>query len=104
MGRPTQRELRAVANILDPNLSDEAMDMAREVVEKLDDVRSSKDQWIVVARPMANGPDLAVGTWTTKRQAMKASESLVSAHRTPTPGTGMIVMPMYHPSWLEKLN
>jgi hypothetical protein len=102
VSRPTKRELVAVANILDPSLSDEAMDMAREVVETLDDVRSSKDQWIVVARLMANGPDLAVGTWTTKRQALKASECLVSAHQEETPGTGMIVMPMRQPSWLEQ--
>lgn len=104
MSRPTLREVRAVASILDPDQSDEAMDMAREAIEALDTVRAGKDQWIVVARPMANGPYLAVGTWTTKKQAMKASESLVSAHRTETPGTGMIVMPMNHPSWLDKLN
>jgi len=102
VSKPTKRELVAVANILDPSLSDEAIDMAREVVETLDDVRSSKDQWIVVARLMANGPDLAVGTWTTKKQALKASECLVSAHREEAPGTGMIVMPMRQPLWLEQ--
>lgn len=101
--KPTPRELRAVAGVLDPSVSEDALDMAREVIEALDAVRSTKDQWIVVARPLANGPYLAVGSWTTKKQAMKASESLCSAHSTPTPGTGMMVMPMRQPEWLDKL-
>jgi len=103
MPRPTMREMRAVARVLDSDMSDDAMDMAREAIEALDEVRVTKDQWIVVARVMAGGPYLAVGPWTTKKQAMKASESLCSAHKEPTPGTGMIVMPMNQPAWLDKL-
>jgi len=101
--KPSPREVRAVASVLDPAVSEDALAMAVEAIEALDVVRGTKDQWIVVARPLANGPYVAIGTWTTKKQAMKASESLCSAHRTPQPGTGMMVMPMNHPSWLDKL-
>lgn len=104
MAKPSPREIKAVASILDPSVSDEAKDMAVEVIEALDKVREKKDQWIVVARPLAEGPYVSVGSWTTKRQAMRASESFVSAHREHAPGTGLVVMPMRHPEWLDTLN
>lgn len=104
MAKPSPREIKAVASILDPTLSDEAKDMAVEVIEALDKVRDTKDQWIVVARPLAGGPYVSVGAWTTKRQAMRATESFVSAHKEHEPGTGMMVMPMRHPEWLDTLN
>lgn len=103
MAKPSPREIKAVASVLDPELSEEAKDMAVEVIEALDKVRDDKDQWIVVARPLADGPYVSVGSWTTKRQAMRATQSLVSAHVRQTPGVGMMVMPMYHPAWLDTL-
>lgn len=103
MVKPSPRELRAVADVLSKEWDDVEV-AAREVINALDDVRGTKDQWIVVARPLADGPYLAVGPWTTRNQASKAGETIVSAHKEPTPGTGRIVMQMNHPSWLAKLD
>lgn len=82
---------------------DDIEEAARAVITALDEVRGTKDQWIVVARPLAGGPYISVGPWTTQNQAVKASKSIVSAHREPTPGTGMAVIKMYQPEWLSKL-
>lgn len=102
MPRPSPREIKAVTAVLDAE-HDDIEEAARAVIAALDEVRSSKEQWIVVARPLAGGPYLSVGPWTTLNQAVKASTSLVSAHKEPTEGTGMTVMRMYQPDWLNKL-
>lgn len=103
MARPSPREVKAVAAALDAEY-DDIDDAARAVITALDEVRATKDQWIVVARPLANGPIVSVGPWTTHNQAAKASTSIVSAHKEPTDGTGMAVVKMYQPDWINKLN
>lgn len=102
MPRPSPREIKAVTAVLDAEF-DDIEEAARAVIAALDEVRASKDQWIVVARPLAGGPYVSVGPWTTHNQASKASQHLVSAHKEPTQGTGMAVMKMYQPDWLNKL-
>lgn len=103
MARPSPREIKAVTAALDAEY-DDIEDAARAVITALDEVRATKDQWIVVARPLARGPIVSVGPWTTHNQASKASQSLVSAHTEPTTGTGMAVVKMYQPDWIDKLN
>lgn len=100
--KPSPREIKAVVEALSREF-DDIEDAARAAITALDEVRVTKDQWIVVARPLAGGPDIAVGPWTTKNQALKASEEFVSAHKEPTPGTGKIIMSMRQPNWLEKI-
>lgn len=102
MPRPSPREIKAVTAVLDAEF-DDIEEAARAVITALDEVRSGKEQWIVVARPLAGGPYLSVGPWTTRNQATKASVDIVSAHKEPTEGTGIAIMRMYQPDWLAKL-
>lgn len=102
MPRPSPREIKAVSAVLDTEF-DDIEDAARAVIAALDEVRASRDQWILVARPLAGGPILSVGAWTTENQARKASQNLVSAHREPTEGTGMAIIRMRQPEWLANL-
>ena len=96
-----RRDLRAVMTALEQEY-DDVEDAAKAAIEAYESVNGKRDQWIVVARPMRDGPYVAVGSWTTKNQAMKASRVFVSAHKDDTTGTGLIVMPMYQPEWVEK--
>jgi hypothetical protein len=102
--RPSPNEIKAVARVLDPSLSEESMDMAREAIEALDKVRLNKDMWILSARTLKNGPILSIGPWTTKNQAMRALKQVAFADDpNTTPGLGAIVMRMRNPEWLESL-
>lgn len=98
-----RRDIKAVAAALEREY-DSVEDAAKAAIEAYESIASTRDQWIVVARPLADGPYLSVGPWTTQNQAAKASRSLVSAHREPTPGTGMAIIKMYQPDWITKLN
>lgn len=102
MAKPSPREIKAVMSVLEREF-DDVEDAAKAAIAALDEVRSGKEQWIVVARPLAGGPYVSVGPWTTHNQAAKASQHIVSAHKEPTPGTGMAVMRMHQPEWIEKV-
>ena len=102
--KPSPNEVKAVARVLDPTMSDEAMDMAREAIEALDQVRAGKDMWIMSARTIKDGPIINVGPWTTKNQALRATKQLAFADDpNETPGLGVMVMRMRTPDWLESL-
>ena len=99
--KPSPREIKAVVEALSREF-DDIEDAARAAITALDEVRVTKDQWIVVARPLAGGPYVAVGPWTTKNQALKASRSFVSAHKDDNSGTGLVVMSMNQPEWIDR--
>lgn len=98
-----RRDIKAVAEALGREY-DSVEDAAKAAIEAYESVASTREQWIVVARPLAGGPYMSVGPWTTRNQATKASVNIVSAHREPTEGTGIAIMRMYQPDWLDKLN
>lgn len=98
-----RREVSAVMKALDSE-HDSLEDAAKAAIEAYEEVNRSRDQWIVVAKPLRNGPLVGVGPWTTRNQAEKASESFVSAHRDSNEGTGMAVVKMHHTEWIKKLN
>lgn len=98
-----RRDIKAVAAALEQEY-DSVEDAAKAAIEAYEKVAATRDQWIVVARPLAGGPCVSVGPWTTRNQADKASRHLVSAHRTETAGTGMAIMKMYQPDWVKKLD
>jgi hypothetical protein len=98
-----KRDVKAVMQALDQE-HDSLEDAAKAAIEAYESVAATRDQWIVVARPLAGGPYVSVGPWTTHNQASKASRHLVSAHNQPAEGTGMAVMKMYQPDWVKKLD
>ena len=78
--------------------------MAREAIEALDEVRSKREQWVVAARTMKDGPIIQVGPWTTKNQAMRAVNKIAFADSpSDTPGCGALVIRMRTPEWLDSL-
>lgn len=100
--RPT--EITAVAKILDPSLSDDAKIMAREIIEKMDELRLEREQWIVSIRNGAASPVVSTGPWTTKNQAMKAAAKVAFVDDpNTTPGVGWFVHRMMPPPWLDSL-
>lgn len=96
------KSVKAVASILTPDDSEEAIDMAVEIVETVLTIESKRDQWALVARLDPDTPYLGVGTWTTKNQAMKAAAKLCGS--TPNrEGTGSLVLPLKQPEWLDTI-
>ena len=101
--RPT--EVKLLAKMMDPDCSDDAQDLAKEMIEALDASRRKHDSWIVSARTMTGAPIINVGTFNTKRQAMKAASTLPFMEDPEvTPGLGALIMRMYDPGWLEALD
>jgi len=100
--RPT--EIKLLAKMMDPECSDDAQDLAKEMIEALDVSRIKHDAWIVSARTMKGAPIINVGTFNTKKQAMKAASTLpfVDDPET-TPGCGALIMRMYSKDWLANL-
>lgn len=100
--RPT--EVKLVAELMDPNLSEESVLLAREIIEALDQSRKEREQWIVAARTMKNGPHIMVGPFSTKNQAVKGYKKLAYVDDpNTTPGVGAVICKMYHPVWLDSL-
>lgn len=104
MSKPSPAEVKAVAKILDPDVSEEALDMARECIEALDEVRVKKDQWILAARTMRDGPIVAVGPWTTKNQALRAVDKVAFVDApADTEGVGALIFKVRQPEWLASV-
>ena len=101
--RPT--EVKLLAKMMDPECSVDAQDLAKEMIEALDASRLKHEAWIVSARTMVGAPIINVGTFNTKRQAMKAASTLPFMEDPEiTPSLGALIMRMYDPSWLEALD
>lgn len=102
---PTPTEIKTVAKILDPSLSDESKDMAADIIEALDEVRAKREQWIVIARLSNESPVFAAGAWTTKHQALKKISKLSLVNKTGDQSkTGVMVARMMQPSWIDSLD
>jgi len=102
MATPT--EIKTVAKILDPSISDESKDMAADIIEALDAVRAKRDQWIVIARLSNESPVFAAGSWTTRLQAEKKISKLSLVNKTGDQSkTGVMVARMMQPNWIDSL-
>lgn len=99
--RPT--EINLVASMMDPECSDDAKALARDIIEALDESRSDREWWLVSARTLRDGPAVTVGPYSTRNQALKAASRLAFADDpNTTPGLGYLVHMMKPPTWLEK--
>ena len=96
------KEVAEIKKALDHEYEDLA-DAAHAAAEAYEKVHATRDQWIVVARPLRDGPIVTVGPWTTRTQAEKAEKQFVSAHRDSNEGTFSFVTRMYQTSWMQKL-
>lgn len=102
---PTPTEIKTVAKILDPSISDESKDMAVDIIEAIDEIRAKRDQWIVIARLSNESPVFAAGSWTTKHQALKKISKLSLVNKTGDQSkTGVMVARMMQPSWIDALD
>lgn len=100
--RPT--EVSLVAKMMDPEASDDAKDLARDIIDALDEARSDREWWLVSARTIKDGPSITVGPYSTRNQAVKAASKIAFADDpNTTPGLGYLVHKMNPPSWLDKL-
>lgn len=102
MARPT--EITLVAKMMDPEASEEAKALARDIIDALDAARADRDYWLVSARTLRNGPSITVGPYSTKNQAMKAAAKIPFADDPwTTPGLGYLVHNMKPPTWLDNI-
>ncbi len=101
---PRITEVKLLATMMDPACSDDAQDLARSMIEALDESRTKRDMWIVSARTMKKAPIINVGVYSTKNQAMKAAKGIPFLDDPETTeGVGCLIMPMRSPAWLDKL-
>lgn len=97
--RPT--EVKLVAKLMDPEISEDSMDLAREIIEALDQARQDRDAWVVVARTMKDGPVLTVGPFSTVLQASKAMHKIPFADLGE--GVGARLAPLRTTKWIDEL-
>jgi len=98
--RPT--EITLVAKMMDPDVSDDAKELARNIIDALDAMRADREWWLVSARTLRNGPTLTVGPYSTKNQALKAAAKISFADDPDkVPGLGWIVHNMKPAAWLD---
>lgn len=99
--RPT--EVKLVAKMMDPDVSQESMDLARDIIEALDEARQDREYWLLSARTLKDAPTITVGPFSTKNQALKAASRLAFADDpATTPGVGALIHNMKPPVWLDK--
>jgi len=97
--RPT--EVTLLAKMMDPDVSPDAKDLAKDMIEALDKAREDRDQWIVTARTMTGGPIVTVGPFSTMLQASKAMKK-ISFVDTEGEGVGAMILNMKPVSWIDK--
>lgn len=98
--RPT--EITLVAKMMDPDVSEDAKELARNIIDALDAARTDREWWLVSARTIRNGPTLTVGPYSTKNQAIKAAGKIAFADDPAKfPGLGWMVHKMNSPTWLD---
>lgn len=99
--RPT--EINLVAKMMDPECSEDAKALARDIIEALDESRADREWWLVSARTLKDAPTITVGPFSTKNQAMKAASRIAFADDpATTPGLGALIHNMKPPAWLDK--
>jgi hypothetical protein len=94
------KTVKAVALILENPPGDEAIDMAVEIVEAVENIQDDRKQWAVVARLDPGTPIMGMGTYTTEKQAAKAASKLVGSTQDRT-GCGHIVIPLKPRDWID---
>lgn len=100
--RPT--EVKLLAKMMDPDVSDDALALAKDMIEALDKSREDRDSWLASARTMKGGPIVTVGPFSTQTQAMKAMGKIPFADDpATTEGLGAMIHKMHPPKWLEDL-
>lgn len=97
--RPT--EIKLVAQLMDPDVSEESKALAREIIEAIDQARADREQWVVAFRNHETSPVVVMGPWSTKTQALRAANA-VAFQQDPltTPGVGYLVTRMMGPNWV----
>jgi hypothetical protein len=89
--------------MMDPECSDDAKSLARDIIDALDEARSDREWWLVSARTLKDGPSITVGPYSTRNQALKAASRIAFADDpATTPGLGYLVHMMKPPSWLDR--
>jgi hypothetical protein len=90
MGKPRPTEIKLVAKLLDPDAenSEDAAELAVEIIEALDKSRTKRESFIVVAKLADWVPVQAWGEFSTRLQAEKFFPNLSSPD---TGGKGSIV-------------
>lgn len=78
MPRPRPTEIKLVANLLDPDStnSESATELALEIIEALDESRTKRDSYVLVAQLARWAPVQAWGEFSTKLQAEKFIKNL----------------------------
>jgi len=97
------KAVKTVAKILTPDDSEEAIDMAMEIVDAVLEIEQAREKWAIVARLDPKTPIMGVGTWTTEKPAKTAAEKLCGSTEDRT-GTGLVVIPLKKPEWLANLD
>ena len=91
-----------MAKMMDPDASDDAKALARDIIDALDAARADREWWLVSARTIRDGPAITVGPYSTKNQAMRAAQKIAFADDPmTTPGLGYLVYKMNPPAWLD---
>jgi hypothetical protein len=78
MAKPRPTEVKLVASLLDPDnaTSEDAMDLATEIIEALDKSRAKRESYILVAQLAHWAPVQSFGEFSTKLQAEKFVKNL----------------------------
>lgn len=83
MAKPRPTEIKLVAKLLDPDNqnSEDASELAIEIIEALDKSRVKRDAYILVARLADWAPYQAWGEFSTRLQAERFVQHLCSADK-----------------------
>lgn len=78
MAKPRPTEIKLVASLLDPEGSggEDALALAQEIIEALDESRAKRDQYVLVHRNITGTPLIVSGVFNTELQAKKFAESM----------------------------
>jgi hypothetical protein len=100
MAKPRPTEIKLVANLLDPDgaASEDAAQLAVEIIEALDKSRVKRDSYVVVAKLADWVPLQSWGEFSTKLQAEKFVANLSS----PDGGGKAAIAKMEEPSEFNK--
>ena len=97
------KSVKKVAKILTPDDSEEAIEMAMEIVDAVLEIEEARERWAVVARLDPKTPIMGIGTWSTEKPARTAAQKLCGSTEDRT-GTGYVVIPLKKPEWLANLD
>ena len=76
------KSVKTAAKILEPEPSEEAIDMAMEIVDAVLEIEQGRERWAIVARLDPKTPILGIGTWTTEKPARQRQRSCADQPKT----------------------